>query len=276
MFNMLAINPAYAGNKEVLCLTGLSRAQWIGIDGAPYSSTLSLDAPLKRKHIGVGVQLFSEKIGVTSSTGMYGSYAYRIQLKKSTLSFGLQGGAVHYTANYSRVLLSSKSAVIDNTFQQNASILTPSIGAGVFFSDDHFYIGASVPSMLRTQIVSGSEIKVNKENHLFLMGGYVFALNADFKLKPSMLLKVLEDAPLELDLNLNFWMYDKFALGASYRTNDAAVAMAEFQASPNFRIGYAYDYALSTLPYFHSGSHELLLRYEFGYTKDKAQTPRYF
>jgi type IX secretion system PorP/SprF family membrane protein len=276
MFNMLAVNPAYAGNREVLSVTGLTRAQWIGIEGAPVSSTLCLDAPINSKHIGIGLQLFNDKVGVTSSNGFYGSYAYRLKLRKSTLAFGLQGGIIHYTANYTSVQLSPTAAPPDKSFQENASVLMPSIGGGIFLSDDNYYIGASVPTLLNTQMTFGSDLKVNKDQHLFLMGGYVFALNRNLKLKPSTLLKAVKGAPLELDLNVNLWIYDKLAIGASYRTGDAAVAMIELVASANFRIGYAYDYSFSKLRYFHSGSHELMLRYEFGYSKDKIRTPRYF
>jgi type IX secretion system PorP/SprF family membrane protein len=276
MFNMLAINPAYAGNRKVLSLTGLTRAQWVGMEGAPVSNTLCLDAPIKNKHIGIGVQLFNEKIGVTSANGLYGSYAYRIQLNKSTLSLGLQAGVLHYTANYSQVQLSRTAAPTDQAFQGNGSVIIPDFGSGIFFSNDRYYIGVSIPSMLTTQKTSGADIHVNRTQHLFVQGGYVFTLNPDFKLKPSVLFKAVQGAPMELDLNMNVWMYDRFAIGASYRTGDAAVAMVEFQVSPNFRVGYAYDYSFSNLRYFHSGSHELVLRYEFGFTNDKIFTPRYF
>lgn len=276
MFNMLAVNPAYAGNREVLSITGLSRAQWVGLKGAPISNTLSLDAPIKNKHIGLGLQVFNEKIGVTSSSGAYGSYAYRIRFKKSTLAFGLQAGLVHFTANYTQVQLDRTAVTSDKSFKENASVLMPAVGGGVFLSDDNYYIGASIPGLFNKQITSGRQVEVNRHNHLFLMGGYVFALNNDFKLKPSALVKAVTGAPVELDVNLNLWMYDRLALGVSYRTGDAAVGMIELQAAPNFRIGYAYDYGLTDLNYFHSGSHELILRYEFGYAKDKILTPRYF
>jgi type IX secretion system PorP/SprF family membrane protein len=277
MFNMMAVNPAYAGSREVLSITGLSRAQWVGLEGAPISNTLSLDMPIKDKRVGLGVQVFNDKIGIMSNSGFYGSYAYRIRFEKSTLSFGLQGGFVNFTANYAQVRLSSSlTAIPDRAFQENANIMIPSAGAGLFFNNDNYYIGASLPNLLNTQISSGSQVKVNKYDHLFLMGGYVFNINNDFKLKPSALIKVVSGAPIQLDANVNFWMYDVIALGVSYRTGDAAVAMIELQAAPNFKVGYAYDQSLNALSYFHSGSHELMLRYEFGYTKDKIITPRYF
>ncbi len=274
---MMAVNPAYAGSREVLSITGLSRAQWVGLEGAPVSNTLSLDMPIKDKRIGVGLQVFNDKIGIMSNSGFYGSYAYRIRFKKSTLSFGLQGGMVHFTANYAQVRLTSIiTTVSDRAFQENASILIPSAGAGFFLNNDNYYIGASLPNLLNTQISSGSQVQVNKYDHLFLMGGYVLNLNSDFKLKPSALLKVVSGAPIQLDANVNLWMYDLIAVGISYRTGDAAVAMVELQAAPNFKVGYAYDQSINGLRDFHSGSHELMLRYEFGYTKDKILTPRYF
>ncbi|MES2560867.1 MAG: type IX secretion system membrane protein PorP/SprF [Bacteroidota bacterium] len=277
MFNMMAVNPAYAGSREVLSITGLARAQWVGLEGAPVSNTLSLDMPIKDKRVGLGAQVFNDKIGIMSNSGFYGSYAYRIRFQKSTLSFGLQGGFVHFTANYAQVRLSSTPSVVpDKAFQENASIMIPSAGAGLFLNNDNYYVGASLPNLLNTQISSGSQVQVNKYDHLFLMGGYVFNLNSDFKLKPSALLKVVSGAPIQLDANVNLWMYDVIALGISYRTGDAAVAMVELQAAPNFKVGYAYDQSITALRYFHSGSHEIMLRYEFGYKKDKIITPRYF
>ncbi|MES2778321.1 MAG: type IX secretion system membrane protein PorP/SprF [Bacteroidota bacterium] len=277
MFNMMAVNPAYAGSREVLSITGLSRAQWVGVQGAPISNTLSFDMPIKSKHVGLGLQVFNDKVGVSSSSGFYASYAYRIKLERSTLAFGLQGGLVHFTTQYAQLRLDGAQTVIaDKAFQENANIIIPSAGAGIYLSDDRYYIGASLPNFFNTQISSSTQVKVNKYDHLFLMGGYVFNLTRDFKLKPSVLLKAVKGAPMQLDVNVNFWMYDIFAIGASYRTGDAAVGMIELQAAPNFRIGYAYDYGFGQLRYFHSGSHELILRYEFGYTKDKILTPRYF
>lgn len=277
MFNMMAVNPAYAGSREVLSVTGLSRAQWVGLEGAPVSNTLSIDMPIKGKRIGLGVQVFNDKIGITSNNGMYGSYAYRIKFDKSTLSFGLQGGFVNYSAEYTRVRLSSSAyAVSDKAFQENVSVIIPSAGAGIYLSDDKYYIGASLPNLLNTQISSNTQVKVNKYDHLFLMAGYVFNLSSDFKLKPSGLLKVVSGAPIQADVNVNLWMYDILALGVSYRTGDAAVAMVEIQAAPNFRVGYAYDQSVSGLRHYNSGSHELMIRYEFGYSKDKIITPRYF
>ena len=105
MFNTMAINPAYAGSRNVTSATALYRNQWVGIVGAPKTITLSLDAPINSKKVGLGLQVFSDKIGVTNTTGAFGSYAYRIRLNKGTLSFGLQGGVSQYKADFQSVSL---------------------------------------------------------------------------------------------------------------------------------------------------------------------------
>jgi type IX secretion system PorP/SprF family membrane protein len=276
MFNTMALNPAYAGSREVFSATLLARAQWVGVDGAPRSQTLSMDAPIKNKRIGVGLIMFNDKIGLTQNTGMHGSYAYRIRFQKSTLSMGLKLGIVQYRANLNQAILSAGNTTDDKGFQNNVSTLIPSAGAGIYINSDKYYIGISAPNLYTKQIVTDQNIKINKANHLFVMGGYVFKLNEDFKLKPSALFKYVHGAPMELDLNANLWIYDLVGLGMSYRTGDAIVGMIEIQVKNNFRVGYSYDYTTTQLQKYNSGSHELMLRFEFGFGKDKIVTPRYF
>jgi type IX secretion system PorP/SprF family membrane protein len=276
MFNTMAVNPSYAGSREVFSTTLLARAQWRGIDGAPVSQTLSMDAPLSNKKIGVGLIVFNDRIGLTHNTGMHGSYSYRIRLPKSTLSFGLKLGMVQYTANLNQATLSVGNTSDDAGFQNNVTVWIPSAGAGIYLNSDKYYFGMSIPNLYSTQLAKDVKVKINKYDHIFAMAGYVFSINNDFKLKPSTLLKFVSGAPLELDINANLWMYDVVGLGLSYRTGDAIVGMFEVQVQSNFRVGYSYDYTISNLSKYTSGSHEIILRYEFGFGKTKVITPRYF
>ncbi len=276
MFNTMAINPAYAGSREVFSATLLARAQWRGIEGAPTSQTLSMDAPLYNKKVGVGLIAFNDRIGLTHNTGIHGSYAYRIRFSRYTLSMGIKLGIVQYNANLNEAVLSVGATSSDKGFQNNISVLIPSSGAGFFLNSDKFYVGASIPNLYNTQLSKDSKVEVNKYNHMFAIAGYVFKINEDVKLKPSFLYKFVKGAPMELDLNANLWLYDVLGLGVSYRTGDAIVGMAEIQVRNNFRVGYSYDYTITQLQKYNSGSHELILRYEFGFGKTKVITPRYF
>ncbi|WP_282456230.1 PorP/SprF family type IX secretion system membrane protein [Chitinophaga sedimenti] len=105
MFNTMAINPGYAGSRGTLSATALYRRQWIGVEGAPETQTVSLDMSTRDKKIGLGLQAFNDKIGITRSTGFYATYAYRINFRDdvSSLSVGLQGGFTNFKADFTKV-----------------------------------------------------------------------------------------------------------------------------------------------------------------------------
>lgn len=279
MFNTLALNPAYAGSRNVLSATALYRSQWVGVEGAPETQTLSFDSPLRNKKVGLGIQVFNDRIGITKTTGGFASYAYRIIMEKSTLSFGLQAGMSHYRADFTSVDLRGDGSNNDYAFSQNVSKLIPNVGTGVFFNTDKFYIGASVPHLLNNTLINDSvsvsnQLVAKQYLHAFLLTGYVFELDPSLKLRPSFLLKAVGGAPLEADINANLWIKDVLSVGVSYRTKADISFLFELQASNQFRIGYAYDRSLTKLVQFNSGSHEIMLRYEFGFSKNNFDTPR--
>lgn len=279
MFNTLAINPAYAGSRNVTSATALYRNQWVGIQGAPETITFSLDAPLNNKKVGLGLQVFNDKIGITNTTGAFGSYAYRVRLNKGTLAFGLQGGASQYRANFHSVAL-NQVPTDDIAFSENINKVLVNFGAGLYYSTDRFYMGLSSPQILNNKL---SNFKVQNANafsgqalHMFFATGYVFPLGNVLALKPSVLVKAVKGAPIEADLNATLWINDVIAFGLQYRTEADMAAMVELQASPQIRIGYSYDRSLTKLVQYNSGSHEIMLRYEFGFKKGRILSPRYF
>lgn len=284
MFNMLAVNPAYAGSREVLSLTALGRRQWVGIDGAPQTLTFSADMPIRNKKIGLGVNFTNDKLGIMSNTAANIMYAYRLRVsKKGVLGMGLQGGFNQYRAAYGSVDPSQNSSYNpDPAFSSNISRFMPNIGAGLWFSTDKFYAGLSVPKLLRNKLddmgsAANDLAYQNRQNlHYFITAGYVFTLNEALKLKPSTLVKIVHGSPVQVDVNANLWIHDVVGLGASYRSGDAISGLFELQINSQLRIGYAYDFTLTKLQQYNSGSHELMIRYEFGFDKGKILSPRYF
>lgn len=276
MFNTLAINPAYAGSRNVVSATALLRSQWTGIEGAPKTQTFTIDAPLNFKKIGLGFQIFSDKLGKSSSTGVVGSYAYRIRMEKATLAFGLQGSINQFNANNTTVELDPSGLSVDPAFANNNQKTLFNFGTGAYYSSDRFYVGLSSPELI-SNLLPGSQTTDNRQIfHVFLMSGYVFDLSNSFKLKPSFLLKGVKGAPLEADLNTTLWIKDVISIGAQYRTSADISGLLEIQATPQVRFGYAYDYSTTSLREYNSGSHEIMLRYEFGFKRGKVITPRYF
>lgn len=276
MFNTLAVNPAYAGSRNVISATALLRNQWTGIVGAPRTSTLTIDAPLKDRHIGVGLQIFNDKLGITNSTGAVFSYAYRIRMEKATLSFGMQGSINQFTANYAGIALDPGSEIYDPAFNNDVRKALFNVGTGIYYNSDKYYIGLSSPELLSNKLASDSTNLTKKFFHIYLASGYVFDINNDFKFKPSFLFKAVKGSPLQADLNATIWIKDRLAVGAQYRTSADILGLLELQINPQIKIGYAYDHSTTKLRKFNSGSHEIMLRYEFGFSAGKVLSPRYF
>jgi len=278
MFNMMNINPAYAGSRGVTSMTALFRDQWVNMPGSPKTASVSVDMAVKQKKIGLGVQLYDDRLGVERTTGLNLSYAFRIQTSENgTLSLGLQAGMLNYRANYTELATFQSN---DPVFNQNVNGLLPAAGAGIYYNSDKFYIGASVPALLKTKITKYNEADISsitgRELHVFLASGFVAEINEDLVIKPSLLVKATSGAPVEFDLNANLWIKNTIAIGGSYRTGDAYVGMVEWQMNRQLRFGYAYDKTFSNLGLYNSGTHELMLRLEIGQEGSKMVSPRYF
>lgn len=280
VFNGLIINPAYAGTRDVLCTSILYRDQWAGLPGAPKTGILSVDAPIKNKNVGAGLTVEFDKIGITSHTAFNGIYSYRLRFANSSLVFGLQAGLGFSNSNFSSVRYSDGTQN-DVAFQNDFHDVLPNFGFGLYYFSDRFYAGFSVPQIAGYAIQNALYHKTESAyldlaNHYFINTGYLFDLTPDIKAKPSILLKYVRGAPVEMDLNGIVWFYDIVAAGISYRSFASLDFILQVRASRQFSIGYAYEYATTKLNTFSSGSHEIMLQYFFDFSHSKILTPRYF
>jgi type IX secretion system PorP/SprF family membrane protein len=273
MFNGLAINPAYAGSHETMSVTALARQQWTGLEGAPSTQTFSVHSPLKKERFSLGFLFLHDKIGVTNQNGVYGSYAYRIPVtKKAKLAFGIQGGATFYNAQYSKV------SATDPAFMNDIRLAQPNVGFGIYFNTDRFYAGISLPQLMQTTFSNNSVDSDSKLlRHYFATAGYVFDVSPSLKLKPNLMIKAVNGAPVQFDVNLNALLRDVVWVGFSWRSFDSFDAILQLQLTEQLQVGYSYDFATTTdLSRVNGGSHELMLNYRFTFTKSKIVSPRYF
>jgi type IX secretion system PorP/SprF family membrane protein len=274
MFNGLVINPAYAGSNEAASLTLLSRKQWVGMEGAPMTHTFSAHTPLKNELVGVGLTVMHDQIGVSSQTTVNAAYAYRIPLGKGKLAMGLQATFANYSAELSSL---SMKNIDDPVFQNNdVQSFTPNFGTGLYYYDNKFYAGFSVPQILTPDYTGRQDISVAKQaRHYFFNAGYLMTLNHHFKLKPNVMVTAVEGAPINYDLNLNLLIKDVLWVGASSRSFEAYNVLMEVQLTDQLKLGYAYGMSNNDLSRFDNGSHEFMLNYVFTFYKNKVVTPRY-
>lgn len=278
MFNTLAINPAYAGSRELLSATLLHRSQWVGFEGAPVTQTLTAHTPLKNNKLALGFSITNDKIGPIHEPGFYADVAYRLNFEKSKLSFGIKGGVSLFQADYNSLELINSS---DQLFSSDiAGVLLPNVGFGIYYYSDKYYLGFSTPRMLKNEMKNDLTVNTQQtptqELHYFLTGGYVFNINEDLKFLPSILMKTTVTSPISTDINANFLIFDQFMFGAMYRIGDSFGTILQYQFNDQFKAGYAFDLTTSELGSYNSGTHEIMVSYDFGYNKIKVKSPRYF
>lgn len=262
MFNLLHINPAYAGSRAADNVTVLYRNQWTGLTGSPRTGSVSWDRRADQSNVGYGIEVYSDQLGIEKTSGLQAFYSYHIPFENAYLALGISGGVLNYKANY---LDSNPYTGGDPIFSSNAQGWLPTAGFGIMYATPDWYVGASVPALLHTKVTvqnSLSQSSMGASNHYFLTGGYNFQLDREMKLKPSLMLKAVRGSSLQLDINANWWFNDVFGIGLSYRLQDAVVGLLELQLSPKFRIGYSYDYTLSDFGRYNKGTHEVMLRLE--------------
>ncbi|WP_209404934.1 type IX secretion system membrane protein PorP/SprF [Pseudozobellia sp. WGM2] len=282
MYNTMSVNPAYAGSRGVMSLTGLHRSQWVGLEGAPRTQTFAVHSPAG-KNVGLGLSIVNDDIGPTKETYFDVLFSYTLRMSGDRkLSFGLNAAANLLDVDFAQLrqfvpqLTSAEN--IDNKF-------SPNFGAGIYYHTGKFYLGASVPNFLETKHFDESSDSDDSSSFLarerinyYLITGYVFDLAPQWELKPALLTKMVSGAPLQVDVSANFRYRQKLTLGAAYRWSAAWSAMAAFQISDPILLGLAYDRETTELgnTSFNNGSFEVLLRVELFNRKEKVIYPRFF
>ena len=274
MYNTININPAYAGSRGVMSIFGLHRTQWVGLDGAPVTNALSINTPINDSKLGIGISFVNDRIGPTVENTMSADVSYYIQTSENyKLSFGVKA-----TGNFFNLDVSQLNPQYQGDPQfQNFNKFSPNIGAGLYLHSDKTYIGISIPNFIQSKRYNDNEVAIFKERvNYYLIAGHVFDLNENLKFKPALLTKIVEGAPLQVDVSANFMFNQKFVLGAAYRWDAAVSALAGFQVSDGLYIGYGYDMETTRLKHYNSGSHEVFLRYELFNNYNKIISPRFF
>jgi hypothetical protein len=280
MYNTVSVNPAYAGSRGVLNITGLHRSQWIGLDGAPTTQTLSLNTPLRNKKMGIGFSVVNDRIGPLNQTFIYADYSYAVRLTETLkLSFGLKAGVNWFQPKIAGLatVQGSDPSFVGSTIE---SVIKPNIGAGIYLHKETWYVGASAPRILENKFSLGAgdndTTAVKEARHMFFIAGCVFPINSQLKLKPTGQLKMAKNAPLSIDVTVEALIRDKFSLGVGLRVGDSFYGMVGYQFTNQFRVGFAYDYTTTRLQNVNNGTVEFMLSYDFLFNNDKLRSPRYF
>ena len=280
MYNTQVVNPAYLGSTEAVHFGFLTRTQWVDFEGSPRTGSFTISSPVGRRNkTALGLSIVSDVIGPTTEQSLTADYGYTFfNNYGSKVTLGLKAGVSNLQIDYSILNLANAS---DDQFSENTSLLSPQIGAGIYYNNDRFYAGFSIPNFLKTKhykakgsVFASAEAK--ERMHYFLIAGYVFDISDAIKLKPAGMVKIVRGSPIQLDLSANIYFNEKITFGAAYRLDAAISAIAGFALSDKAFVGFAYDYQTSAIQKFTSGSYEMILRFTIPRKGERILTPRFF
>lgn len=270
VLNPLTINPGYAGNRGVMNVAAFYRKQWVGIKGAPETVSLALDAPVANDKLGLGLIILNDKIGVTKETQFNTNYAYRIEVGKGLLSLGLGAGVLITNTAWSKLVVLDQG---DEYYLTDSKVFTvPNFSFGAYYTIDNFFAGLSIPKLVGQKFDYDKNkylLKNNFNDYIYMLNaGYMIDLSPKVKFLPSTLLALSLGDKILYDINAHFRIMDRFWIGASYRNNRSVTGLFQFQLTNQLKFAYSYDFDFNKLKTFSSGSHEVMLRYEFRYKID--------
>jgi type IX secretion system PorP/SprF family membrane protein len=272
MYNMQSYNPAYVGSRKAISGVGLYRTQWVGYEGAPVTQTICMSAPINKDRLGIGLSFNNDKIGPMKATSAVVDFAYHLPVSETgKLSFGIKAGVNIISSNLSSIKLDDPN---DFSFQANVnSKATPNVGFGLYYYAAKFYAGLSAPQLVTKSIKAtenGNTVDFyTPKKHFYGTIGFVKALNGSLDLKPTMLLKVVMGAPVQLDLTTTLIYKKIMHAGIMYRSGESVGALIGFTFNNSCMLGYSYDWTiLNKTNTYHYGSHELIVRFDLALKKN--------
>lgn len=268
-YNPFIINAAYAGLTPSTEISFSNEGFSNQFEGSPRSFSLSGHGSLNNKKIGLGAGILRDQIGVTTSTHFFTAYSYKIffdfennrphwQLYDAgVLSFAITAGVQQYQDN-----LTALNITNDPNFAENINASIPTLGFSFMFNHATFYLGLSTPNVIGDALASNDNLKLNSPYYGYF--GYRFFNNRfkDLIIKPNILIKYEDGAPLQTDINLAVSFRNKFETGIGYRTNKSINLLVGIYVLDNARLIYNYNVANNKSPL--GNTHGLAISYQFG------------
>lgn len=279
MSSMQTINPAYSGMWDKVGFQVFSRRYYVGHDRAPLTNSILMYTPIKNKNNGIGLNINDDRLGFQKRLSVTFNYAYQIRLDwKTNLRFGMKAGFLNYDNLLSKYDLFDPGP--DPNFQDEVDIrFMPQWGIGAIVYSKDYFISLSLPQLI------ANEFKKNRNNYsalaelkyFYLVGGYIFGRQRQVRFKPTAMIKTARGTGIEADIAANVLFFNKFWIGAMYRTNNTFAAYTQFQLTRNIQFGYAIDYPYSLdIRKYQWGTHEFKLVYEYDFYRRPYTPTQYF
>jgi type IX secretion system PorP/SprF family membrane protein len=264
-YHMNMVNPAYVGVNNETLLTASIRRQWTGIKDAPETQAVSFGTAVG-SNLGLGISVVSDKTFIEKKTLLGIDFSYKLKMSETAdLYLGIKAGGNFYDVNTSglQTYLGQSDPALSNINHFN-----PNVGVGALLRHEKYFVSLSIPRILNTERVKkqdGYAAVATDRPHIYLSGGYDFNLNpeASLVLKPSLILRYVNGAPVSLDINSMLQIQKYFEIGATYSSNEAFAGLIDFTISKCLMIGYAYEVSTRTELASAKNTNEFFIRFKF-------------
>jgi len=274
MFLAPFYNPGAAGSSDKICLAAAFRNQWTGLPDAPITTAFTANMPLNflgRTH-GIGISFMNDNRAFNNDFLFSATYAFRMELGQGSLGIGANVGLANQALSPNWNGADVITPDTDDAIPKNGgSVFGFDMGLGAFYNTDKLFVGISSTHLNQTSFDYPEDVAESKLiRHYYLMAGYNIQLsNPMFEIMPSLMVQSdLRSNHIYLNTNLRY--NKRFWGGVSYSVGGALTALFGIEMMNGIMIGYSYDFELSPLLKYNSGSHEITVRYCFDLSVDKS------
>lgn len=236
--NPFVINPAYAGLNNNLNASVAYRSQWGGFDGHPTTLNFNSHISLVDNKVGAGLLVVQDKLGNVKNTDIMGAASYKIKFKEQVFSFGMQAGITNSNSNNNSLNIYQPG---DPAFATGDNLSKFNVGVGAILKSDKYFLGFSVPRLLKTKMSNGGQSYELYDQHIYLFGSYIFFINEHLRFKPSTLIKAVKGSPISADLNANLNIDGKYTAGVFTRNFNTYGVLLQANFKDKYRVGYTFE-----------------------------------
>lgn len=278
--NMNTINPAYVGMWDRAGLLVSTRANWIGIKGAPKTQHFSYYTPVRDQKSGVGFNVQRRDVGLEKSLFVTGDYSFQIRLNVyNYLRLGFRAGFVNYDNNLNEYQL-YPDLIPDPEYTTDVrQYFMTTFGVGAVMFDDRYHVSLSIPQVINNtfSVNQNGYSSLHELKTIYLSGGYVFRMPGMIMLRPNMLVVATIGRQLYFDASALLYLPGDLQFGLNIRSNGAMCVSGQYTFKNNIRIGYASEYhVIQDIRKFQLGTYEILVGYDFNFYRKKNTRPYYF
>lgn len=260
------LNPVMSLIRPEGELAFIGRRQWVGLEGAPAVFWGSGHIGLKRMGATVGMNIRHESLAVERLTEVSVFAAKGVRISESEyIGLSLNAGVVHHVGRFSEL------DPADPAFREDITGTDALIGFGVgLYRPKRYYVGLSLPRLTLGNLGVGDASRYNFRNRYHLTAGALFALGADFHLRPSLLVTYAENIRPQAEISTLVFIKQIIGIGANIRSYGDIAGMAHINMG-NLGLGYSYQFNPGNEPMnrrIGNNTHEIGVNYRFGTALD--------